>query len=60
MVYKHKKNLPQRHREYGGYLIIRRSDFSREHEQFATEVAPTNTCNKSLCSLCLCGKYMLC
>jgi hypothetical protein len=28
-----------------------RSDFSREHRQFATKVAPTNTC-KALCVLC--------
>ncbi len=31
--------------------IVCRSDFSRELQQFATKVAPTNTCNY-LCVLC--------
>jgi hypothetical protein len=31
-----------------GFLVVCRSDFSRENEQFATKVAPMNTCNLSL------------
>ena len=43
--------LSQRRRERRGFMVVCRSDFSRELFMFATEAAPTNTHNY-ICALC--------